>query len=429
MKVDSIKINGFKKLVQFSIDPDGKSVEISGRNGNGKSSIIDAIWVTLTGKDVPGIPINKECVKAKIIVGLDSGHTATLEFKARGGKTLTVEGPDGMPVKAPQAFLNDLIGRISFDPFDFVNKTPKQQKEFLQDLLKIDNSDLDVQKNAALTEKREAEADRNAIERQLEELAGITETVPVDVSKLMAAQESRQKVSQDLDKARHTLESVRVMISTSEDREKRISDEIERTREQLQRQVEELAAANAETETAKDRLNRGTEVVKSLEKALESVPDHSQDIRDASEINRKAESWKRKQALRAELDIVEKSVDASKQTLEDIENDRKERLFAAKFPVPGMEFTEDGVLFNGLPFDSGNQCQSDILRVGVAIAVAQDPALKIVRIKDGSLLDSASKRELLGQLAEFGFQAFIETVADSELQALTIDETPAKLPA
>ncbi len=426
MKVDSIKINGFKKLVQFSIDPDGKSVEISGRNGNGKSSIIDAIWVTLTGKDVPGIPINKECVKAKIIVGLDSGHTATLEFKARGGKTLTVEGPDGMPVNAPQKFLNDLIGRISFDPFDFVNKTPKQQKEFLQDLLKIDNSDLDVRKNAALTEKREAEADRNAIERQLEELAGITETLPVDVSTLLAAQESRQKIAQDLDKARHTLESVCVQISTSADRKERIYAELERTREQLKRQEAELAAAEEETKTARERKAKGEVVVASLESELEAAPDHSQSIRDASEINRKAEAWKRKQALRAEMDVAEKSIEASKQALADIENDRKERLFSAKFPVEGLEFTEDGVLFNGLPFDSGNQCQSDILRVGVAIAVAQDPALKIVRIKDGSLLDSARKRELLEQLSASGFQAFIETVADSELQALTIDESPVK---
>lgn len=429
MKVDSIKINGFKKLVQFSIDPDGKSVEISGRNGQGKSSIIDAIWVVLTGKDVPGIPINRECVKAKIIVGLDSGHTATLEFKARGGKTLTVEGPDGMPVKAPQAFLNELIGRISFDPFEFVNKTPKQQKEFLQDLLKIDNSDLDVRKNTALTEKREAEADRNAIERQLEELVGITEMVPVDVSKLMAAQESRQKIAQDLDKAQHTLESVRVSISTSEGRIKRISEEITRTREQLIRQEAEFEAAKAEIEIAEERIKRGETVVADLANSLFKIPDNAQEIRDASETNRKAEAWKRKTALRAELKVVEKSIEASKQAIDDIENDRKERLFAAKFPVPGMEFTEDGVLFKGLPFDSGNQCQSDILRVGVAIAVAQDPALKIVRIKDGSLLDSSSKRELLEQLAEFGFQAFVETVADSELQALTIDETPVKLPA
>ena len=50
MKIETIAINGFKKLQQFAIDPAGKSVEIKGKNGQGKSSIIDAIWCTLTGK-------------------------------------------------------------------------------------------------------------------------------------------------------------------------------------------------------------------------------------------------------------------------------------------------------------------------------------------------------------------------------------------
>ena len=58
----------------------------------------------------------------------------------------------------------------------------------------------------------------------------------------------------------------------------------------------------------------------------------------------------------------------------------------------------------------------------MAIAVAQDPALRIVRIKDGSLLDSTARAELLAMLEENGFQAFIETVSDSELTALTIEE-------
>ena len=123
MKIETININGFKKLQQFSIDPAGKSVEIKGKNGQGKSSIIDAIWCTLTGKNVPGVPINKDSVSAKIVVGLDSGHTARLSFSARGGRTLVVEGPDGEPVKAPAAFLENLIGKISFDPFEFVAST------------------------------------------------------------------------------------------------------------------------------------------------------------------------------------------------------------------------------------------------------------------------------------------------------------------
>ena len=162
-----------------------------------------------------------------------------------------------------------------------------------------------------------------------------------------------------------------------------------------------------------------------LRELVKTLADNSEAIRTAGEVNRQADAWDRRVELVAKSKAIAGDIDAVKAKIESIESERSEMLLNAKFPVEGLSFSVDGVLFNGLPFDSGNQCQSDILRVGVAIAVAQDPALKIVRIKDGSLLDGDAKAQLLAMLAEHGFQAFIETVADCGLTALTIEETVA----
>lgn len=425
MKIDTVQINGFKKLVQFSIDPEGKSVEIKGRNGQGKSSIIDAIWVALTGKEVPGVPVNKDSIKAEIVVGLDSGHTVTLKFTARGGKSLVVEGPDGAPVKAPSTFLENLIGKISFDPFEFVEMQPAKQRAFLVQLLGLDLSTIDARKEVALKEKREAEGDAKAIEKQIEELANIRETQRVDVADLMARQEQRNEKVRTIESGRHTLRTVEAQISASAQKVDSILFEIENARKILASWEARLPEAVSEHTQAEERANRGREVIGRLEAELENMPDNSLAILAASDTNAKADAWERKESLRAEYKLANSDIDAAKQKLEDIENDRKEALLSAAFPVEGLGFTDEGVTFNGLPFDKGNQCMSDILRVGVAIAVAQDPALKIVRIKDGSLLDSKSRADLLAMLSASGFQAFIETVADSELQALTIEEVPA----
>jgi DNA repair exonuclease SbcCD ATPase subunit len=425
MKIDTVQINGFKKLVQFSIDPEGKSVEIKGRNGQGKSSIIDAIWVALTGKEVPGVPVNKDSIKAEIVVGLDSGHTVTLKFSARGGKSLVVEGPDGAPVKAPTSFLESLIGKISFDPFDFVELQPSKQRAFLVQLLGLDLSAIDARKEVALKEKREAESDAKAIEKQIEDLANIRETKRVDVKELMKAQEARNEKVRMIEGARHTMKTVGNQIEASTQKVDNILTEIENARKALAAWEARLPDAMAERTQAEDRANRGREVIGRLEAELALMPDNSQAILDAGDINAKADAWERKEGLRAEYTMATSDIDTAKQKLEDIENDRKEALLSASFPVQGLAFTDEGVTFNGLPFDKGNQCMSDILRVGVAIAVAQDPALKIVRIKDGSLLDTKSRADLLAMLAANGFQAFIETVADSDLQALTIEEVPA----
>ena len=418
MKIETITINGFKKLQQFAIDPAGKSVEIKGRNGQGKSSIIDAIWCTLTGKDVPGVPVNRDSVTAKIVVGLDDGHTARLSFSSKGNKSLVVEGPDGEPVKAPATFLENLIGKISFDPFEFVNQTPQKQRAFLQQLLGLDFADLDSDKAFQLEQKREIDRDAVAIEREAEALLDAQNVERVDVSDLVAKQNERAEV---IARGREAAAAV-----------ERAESAVESANASVANLEEQIAALNGRLESAKAHAATEVSKVAPLRTSLEllraqvaSMPDNSEAIRNAGETNRQADRWAKRLELVARSKSIKGDLDAVKMKLEGIEGERQSRIMDAKFPVSGLTFSVDGVLFNGLPFDSGNQCQSDILRVGVAIAVAQNPTARIVRIKDGSLLDSSAKASLLAMLAENGFQAFIETVADCDLTAHVIEEIDA----
>lgn len=418
MKIETLSINGFKKLQQFSIDPAGKSVEIKGRNGQGKSSVIDAIWCTLTGKDVPGVPVNRESVTAKIVVGLDDGHTARLSFSSKGNKTLVVEGPDGEPVKAPATFLENLIGKISFDPFEFVNQPAAKQKAFLQQLLALDFSDLDSDKAFQLEQKRELDREVVSIEREAEALVDAQNVERVDVSDLVAKQNERAEViakgrdaAAAVEKAESSVENAKASVASLE--------------EQMASLAKRLESAKAQAATEEGKVAPLREALEDLRQKVAGMPDNSEAIRNAGETNRQADRWEKRVELVARSKKIKGEIDEVKAKLESIEKDRQSRIMDAKFPVPGLTFSVDGVLFNGLPFDSGNQCQSDILRVGVAIAVAQNPTARIVRIKDGSLLDSSAKSALLAMLEENGFQAFIETVADCDLTAHVIEEIPA----
>lgn len=418
MKIETITINGFKKLQQFAIDPAGKSVEIKGRNGQGKSSIIDAIWCTLTGKDVPGVPVNRDSVTAKIVVGLDDGHTARLSFSSKGNKTLVVEGPDGEPVKAPATFLENLIGKISFDPFEFVNQTPQKQRAFLQQLLGLDFADLDSNKAFLLEQKRDIDRDAVAIEREAESLLDAQNVERVDVSDLVAKQNERAEVivkgrdaASAVERAESAVESANASVASLEEQISALNARLE------------SAKAHAATEASKVAPLRIS--LKLLRTQVAGMPDNSEAIRNAGETNRQAERWAKRKELVERSKAIKGDLDAIKTRIEAVEKERQNRIMDAKFPVPGLTFSVDGVLFNGLPFDSGNQCQSDILRVGVAIAVAQNPTARIVRIKDGSLLDSSAKAALLAMLEENGFQAFIETVADCDLTAHVIEEVYA----
>ncbi|HYE85079.1 MAG TPA: hypothetical protein VEA16_01900, partial [Vicinamibacterales bacterium] len=90
---------------------------------------------------------------------------------------------------------------------------------------------------------------------------------------------------------------------------------------------------------------------------------------------------------------------------------KRSALSAATFPVPGLAFSDDGLTFDGLPFEQASYAQQ--LRVAVAMGLAVNPKLKVLLIKHGNALDSSSL-QLLAQLAEeHGAQVWLERVAES----------------
>src|SRR3989304_7739112 len=71
MKILKLTAENVKKLRAVEITPTGELVEITGRNGAGKSSVLDAIWWALAGtKHIQAVPIRKGATKARIRLDL-----------------------------------------------------------------------------------------------------------------------------------------------------------------------------------------------------------------------------------------------------------------------------------------------------------------------------------------------------------------------
>ena len=54
------------------------------------------------------------------------------------------------------------------------------------------------------------------------------------------------------------------------------------------------------------------------------------------------------------------------------------------------------------------------IKVALAIAMASNPVIRVIHIKDGSLLDDQSMRIVRQMLSEHGFQAFVERVGEAD---------------
>jgi hypothetical protein len=89
---------------------------------------------------------------------------------------------------------------------------------------------------------------------------------------------------------------------------------------------------------------------------------------------------------------------------------KDQAIASAKMPVDGLSFGEDGVLLNGVPFEQASDAEQ--LRASVAIAAAMNPKLRVIRIRDGSLLDDDAMQALAAMAAERDLQIWIERVGE-----------------
>ena len=148
MKIIELKSSNIKKIkaVEMKLDENQNLILITGKNGAGKTSILDSIWMALGGKKaVQDKPIREGEEKGEIEINVD-GYIVKRTFTEKGS-TLVITNKDGEKYSNPQEFLNYIIGNLSFDPLEFSRMESKKQVSELINIIGLDFSKFDEDKN------------------------------------------------------------------------------------------------------------------------------------------------------------------------------------------------------------------------------------------------------------------------------------------
>ena len=134
MKATKIKIKNLFGITETELD--GRSVEITGTNGTGKTSVIDSIRYALTNGSSRDYVIHKGEKEGEIIVETDTGIYINRKKRTEQADYKSVKDC-GKEVSSPENFLKQLFTPLQLDPVAFTQMTKKEQNRAILDLIEF----------------------------------------------------------------------------------------------------------------------------------------------------------------------------------------------------------------------------------------------------------------------------------------------------
>ena len=414
MKIISLQAENFKILKAVGIKPDGNMVVIGGKNGQGKSSCLDAVWVALAGKSVaPPKPVRAGEEECRI--RLDLGEIIiTRKFTDKDGKitdSVKVESDKGLRYPSPQKMLDDLLGSIGFDPFEFCQMKPEAQADQLLQLvpLPIDLEELATQDASDYARRRDVNRDAAQIKAQIDAILVVTlpDDIP-DREALVAKLGNAADHNSAIERERMRRQEIERQAGSCN----QLAENVRRRAEELRIELAKADAAAKEQDVEAERLRADLASAEPLAEFIDTQAVR-QELHEAEQVLAIKDRLDRRAELVGNHAALVKQSEAFTEAMAGRERLREDALAKAKMPIDGLAFgiSEKGkpvVTYRGVPFEQASTAEQ--LRASTAIAMAANPELRVLRIKDGSLLDEDSMA-LLAEMADAeDFQLFIEVV-------------------
>lgn len=395
MKILKLTAENIKKLKVVEIAPHGNVVQVTGKNGSGKSSTLDAIWWALAGGDaIQGKPIRDGQETARI--RLDLGDLIVERKFNEKGTTLIVQNAEGAKYGSPQKMLDALVGSLSFDPLEFSRMKAKDQFDLLRQFVaSVDFDAIDAANKADYDKRAQVNRDVKqylAAANAIEVPAGMDDAQPIDESALVEKLKNAADTNADINARKQRRERAADRVTEISSRILTLQSEIDalkKEREELDNAIKTAEPLPALVDTAE------------VQKQIEDARAHNAAV---SKIARKRELLKSSEEKEAESAAITKR-------MEERTASAKAAIAAADLPLPGLGLGDGIVTLNGIPFDQISSAEQ--LRASVAIAMASNPKLRVLRIKDGSLLDDDGLEIIRQVAADRDFQVWMECVDSS----------------
>jgi DNA repair exonuclease SbcCD ATPase subunit len=441
MKVLRYTVHNLMRISDLDLDLEGRHLfVIGGKNGEGKTSATSALLMALCGRsgmDWPEVALREGQDEGWVKVELAGdavleNYTVELNLKRRRGGTV-IEGlkmtdSDGKTLTGPRDILKQLYHNRAFDPREFETAPKKARREWLMSLAGLDFSEDKAKRKRIFDERTVVNRDVHKAKAKLEDMAFHSDAPEKEVSSWDRMQEvdRRQKHNAKLDSLNEKFAGCQRSIEESMAAARRLADEIEKTEALLRVRQSHFRSNASEQSALQDSIDSiKYDIDHFVQLDVEEIRDK---IKTDGENNQKVRENVVRAAQKEELTDLSTKVFDLTDAIHAIDDKIQNALNDAQFPVAGLSVDDDGVLWNGLPFEQASQ--SERIVVSAKIGLAANPELPLLVTQHGSDLDRDTLKSLESFLAEEDAQMILEVVTrteeDEELCSLVIEDGKAK---
>ena len=469
MKTTKIIIKNLFGIRETTLD--GKSVEISGPKGAGKTSVLDAIRLALTNRSERDCIVHQGADDGEIIIETNTG--LSIDRKAFVGKPSTVKVRDGSLLQTrPAEFLSKIFTPLQLDPVEFTQLSRQEKNRVILSLIEFDwdvnwiqgqfgeiPKGVDYSKhilevlNDIQAENGVYFQSRQNINRDIRNkqafIADIAKDIPSGYDydrwdeyplgeqyrKLEKIKEQNSRIERAKafrasyeDKARgirgkRDLDIASVDRQISADREmltgtiERLKAEIQAAEEKIsgleQRKADRMAVINAEYDAAIAKLDKDTGVANQYADLNPADTETlSAEIENAEAMRKHLNEYKRMVAMQEDVDDLAEQSEELTRKIELARELPAKILAEAKLPIEGLT-VENGIpLIHGLPIS--NLSDGELLELCVDISVCKPGQLEIILVDGAERLDKESRDRLYAKCKEKGLQLIATRVTDSD---------------
>ncbi|MBK8916324.1 MAG: AAA family ATPase [Phycisphaerales bacterium] len=432
LKIVDLRINNIKRIEAAIVRPDPAQplVVVSGKNGAGKSSLLDAITIALAGARNRDPKVLREGA-ANGSIELDLGELRvryTTRRSATAGRgdneRLEVYAADGVKLASPQAVLDKLYSGFTFDPLAFTRLQPLQQREMLIDLLGLRQimTELTNQREVFVRNRTAAREQAAALRRERDALpatSGARERRSADeILQQLAADNQRRA-----DNAAKWAEVEQQQRAVTESEARVASADARITT--MEAELEQLRCARNEAAAVLANMRRLTNLARSIADQLVDPPPpaaYQAQLADIERHNAAVAVTERREALEQQIIEADRVAANHQSAVETVDQTIRTQLANAKWPIPGMSFdAETGhIACGGIPFQQLSSAER--IRISTAVGMGVNTELRIMRISDGSLLDADSMRAIEEMALDKDYQLWVERIEGGEYAGVYIED-------